>query len=454
MAVYADRDAFIPYRRADLVELCLSEGKLDRPQAQQFREFAEILAAYYHFEFHRDLESIKDSFAPFNPDSATKSIRELTDSEIRDREQRLVQSFERVLERANYQPISKESLERAFEEEALIELKTSVQFDDFEYFSCFCRGDIFETTEVKKFFKKKQMTIDAFERVALLMKYKDADYFEAQGAKLDKLKFLPGKFYVALYKNVPKSDLEFLFPNVKVSMTLKDRLMFFVPAIGAAVPILLRILPQLLLIVGVIMLWIPSLDPPDSGLLQASEEDAENLSRLLVTILSMLVVLGGFAFKQYSKYQSKQLKFQKNVSDTLFFRNIASNASVFNSLIDAAEEEECKEILLVYYHLLVKGRAMTRDELDDTVEAWMEQNFGTKIDFDIDGPLGNLAKLKGEYIDDDGDPVVGPLLSVTQQQRYRVLSLARSKQAIDWIWDNAFSYSDESAIAPVSAHRR
>ncbi|TAF54409.1 MAG: DUF3754 domain-containing protein, partial [Oscillatoriales cyanobacterium] len=321
MAVYADRTAFIPYRRSDLVELCLAEGKLNAQQSQKFREFSEILAAYYHFEFHRDLESIKESFAPFNPDSATKSIRDLTPEEYRDRKQRLVQSFENVLERANYKPISQESLQRAFNEEALIELKTDVEFDDF-----------------------------------LLMKYKDAAYFEAKGMKLEKLKFTPGKFYVALYKNVPKSDLEFLFPNVKVSMTLKDQVMFIVPAVGAAIPILLKVLPQLLLIIGVLLLWLPNVDPPDSGLLKATEEDAENLTRLLLTIVSTLVVLGGFAFKQYSKYQNKQLKFQKSVSDTLFFRNIASNASVFSSLIDAAEEEECKEILLVYYHLLVKER--------------------------------------------------------------------------------------------------
>jgi hypothetical protein len=444
MAVYADRNAFIPYRRSDLVELCIAEGKLNTQQAQKFREFSEILAAYYHFEFHRDLESIKESFAPFNPDSATKSIRDLTPEEYRDREQRLVKSFESVLERANYKPISQESLQRAFNEEALIELKTDVEFDDFEYFSCFCRGDIFEIVEVKKFFKEKQVTIDAFERVALLMKYKDAAYFKAKGMKLEKLKFTPGKFYVALYKNVPKSDLEFLFPNVKVSMTLKDRIMFIVPAVGAAIPIILKVLPQLLLIIGVLLLWMPNVDPPESGLLKATEEDAENLTRLLLTIVSTLVVLGGFAFKQYSTYQNKQLKFQKSVSDTLFFRNIASNASVFSSLIDSAEEEECKEILLVYYHLLVKQRPMTPDELDDTIEAWMEQQFGTIIDFDIQGPLNNLANLKGQYIDENGEPVMAPLLLITPQQRCRVMSLDQSKQIIDWIWDNAFSYSDSA----------
>jgi len=445
MAVYADREAFIPYRRSDLIKLCLQEGKLSPQEARQFRDFCEILSAYYHFEFHQDLESIKDSFSPFNPDRETKTIRELSSAELYDREQRLVSSFEKVLERANYRPISQESLERAFAEEALIELKTEVDFNDFEYFSCFCRGDIFETTEVKRWFRKKEITLDAFERVALLMKYKDEAYFQQKGDKLTKLKFTPGKFYVYLYKNVPKSDLEFLFPNVKVSMTLKDRLMLIVPAIGAAVPIVTRIVPQLLLVIGVIWLMLPHSDPPPNGLFNVTQEDVENLTPILLATFSMMIPLAGFAFKQYSQYQTKQLKFQKSVSDTLFFRNIASNSSVFNSLIDAAEEEECKEIILVYYHLLVKRRPMTPAELDDTIEAWMDEKFGTKIDFDIEGPLNNLAKLKGQYIDENGQRVAAPLLTITRQNRCRLLTLDQSKQVLDWIWDNLFSYSGKGA---------
>lgn len=34
MATYTDREAFIPYRRADLVELCLADGQLLSDQAQ------------------------------------------------------------------------------------------------------------------------------------------------------------------------------------------------------------------------------------------------------------------------------------------------------------------------------------------------------------------------------------------------------------------------------------
>lgn len=76
MAAYTDREAFIPYRRSDLIELCIAEGQLLREQQATFREFCEILSAYYHFQFHTYLETIKDNFAPFNPDAVTKVIRQ------------------------------------------------------------------------------------------------------------------------------------------------------------------------------------------------------------------------------------------------------------------------------------------------------------------------------------------------------------------------------------------
>jgi hypothetical protein len=79
------------------------------------------------------------------------------------------------------------------------------------------------------------------------------------GKKSDKLNFIPGKTYVYLYKNVPKFDLEFLFPNGQISMTWKDRLMFGIPAIGAGISIVLKVLPEIVLIVAVILsiIWGP-----------------------------------------------------------------------------------------------------------------------------------------------------------------------------------------------------
>ena len=40
---------------------------------------------------------------------------------------------------------------------------------------------------------------------------------------------------------------------------------------------------------------------------------------------------------------------------------------------DAAEEEETKEIILVYYHLLTSPDPLTPAQLDDRIERWMEE---------------------------------------------------------------------------------
>ncbi|NEP38397.1 MAG: DUF3754 domain-containing protein [Okeania sp. SIO2G4] len=444
MAVYQDREAFIPYSRKDIIELCIQDGKLPEGSLQKFRDFCSILLAYYHFKLHKTLEILKENYAPFNPDANTKYIAYLSESELAMMKTKVVQSFEKILEQGNFFPISHASLERAFQETSLIELKTDINFDDFEEMICYCRGDIYKTIKVKKFFRKIEKKIDIFERVALLIKCQNTEETDGSEYSQEESHLSSKKIYISLYKNIPKNDIEFLFPNVKVSMTLKDRLMLVVPAIGAAVPIALKILPQLLLIIGVIVFLAFGPSYVEKLNLRANPEDVRNMTGILLASLSLLVTLGGFCFKQYTQYKTKQIKFQKQVTDTLFFNNIANNGGVFQTLIDDAEEEECKEIILVYYHLLTSNTYLTPEQLDNKIEAWMEENFDTKIDFDINGPLNNLTKIQGKIVrdgEDENEISDIPLLTYDENGYCQVLPLDDAKQLIDYIWDNAFSYA-------------
>ncbi|MEC4985130.1 MAG: DUF3754 domain-containing protein, partial [Oscillatoria sp. PMC 1076.18] len=141
---------------------------------------------------------------------------------------------------------------------------------------------------------------------------------------------------------------------------------------------------------------------------------------------------------QYSNYKSKLIKFRKDVTDTLFFKNLANNESVFQALIDAAEEEECKEIILAYYHLLTSSVPLTPEELDERIETWMLEKFDTKIDFDINGPIGNLEEICGQ-IQEGGEEVC--LLKKDPGGVCRVLPLDEAKSLIDSIWDKIFLYT-------------
>ncbi|NEQ68067.1 MAG: DUF3754 domain-containing protein [Symploca sp. SIO2D2] len=437
MAVYDDREAYIPYRRSDLIDLCISDGRLSIDQQTTFREFCDILSAYYHFQFHSYLETIKYNFEPFNPDPVTKVVHQPNPEEVQQMEAELIVAVTEVLERANYIPLTQEFLQRAFKVKSLIDLKTDIDFNEFEQIVFYYRGDITQTIKTKRWFWHKEVELDILKQIFVFLRFKDATYFEEKDVDISKLKFIPGKAYVYYYQNVPKPDLEFLFPNIKTSMTWKDRLLLGVPAIGAAIPLLLKVAPQMLLIIGVIG-FLTLGRPVDIAALRADADTVKDLAPLLLAVLSLLITLGGFSFQQYAKYQNKKIKFQKDVTDTLFFRNIASNTSALSTLIDFAEEEETKEILLVYYHLLTSDRPLTPEELDAQVEEWMDEKFGTKIDFDIQGPLNNLANIRGDFTQADHLVEDQPLLSLDEQNRCRLLPLEQSKQVIDYVWDNAF----------------
>ena len=169
MAVYQDREAFIPYRRTDIINLCLEDGKLSVEQEQKFRDFCQILSAYYHFKFHYYLEILKDNFAPFKPHSKDNQFRfEPTLEEKEKMEAGLIDAFKKLLEKANFYPLSEEILKQAFQANSLIQLNTDVNFNDFDLMLCYCRGDGTKTALVKQLFKEVEKSIDVFEEVAFI----------------------------------------------------------------------------------------------------------------------------------------------------------------------------------------------------------------------------------------------------------------------------------------------
>jgi len=443
VAIYTDREAFIPYRRADVIELCVDDGKLAPSDVQKFRDFCEILTAYYHFKFQRALENLKNNFAPFNPDTDTKSRLIPTPAECQAMQNSLVKELADILEQANYIPLKEEDLQASFAESSLVPLHTSVDFDDYEHTVFYYRGEKPTTITTKKFyFQEVKRTFNIFERVTLLLKFKDAAYFEAKGKKIEDLPFTPGKIYLYLYKNIPKFDLELLYPNVHIGMTTKDRLMFGVPAIGAAIPILIKVLPSLGVMIGIIalLIWGPS---AITKTLDVTEDSMRNYSPVLMALLSMVVALGGFAVKQYTNYKNKQIVFQKTVTDTLFFRNIDTNGGVFNMLIDSAEEESTKEIILAYYHLLTHPTPLTQEQLDDLIEKWLEQKFETKIDFDVTKAVENLMSLRGQFVDSQtNQETEAALLTRTPSGHCQVLDIDEAKIVLDYVWDNIFQYNN------------
>ena len=71
------RYRFIPFRKADIVQMCLRENQPAGHEAGQetdFKQLCHMLDSVFHFEFHQLVESLKHSYAPIDPDADTRSI--------------------------------------------------------------------------------------------------------------------------------------------------------------------------------------------------------------------------------------------------------------------------------------------------------------------------------------------------------------------------------------------
>ena len=200
---------------------------------------------------------------------------------------------------------------------------------------------------------------------------------------LERRKIQPGSVLLKYFRNIASSDLHALFPNVRVVMSNLDKLILGVPAIAGGIPILLKIYATITVLFLVLGFYLG---------VKATVEDKDMKTALAA--LSGLVALGGFVVRQWVKYQRQSLRYQIELTDNVYYRNINNNAGIFDYVIGAAEDQETKEAFLAYHFLHTAASPPTADELDGRVEAWLRQNFGMEIDFAVNDALAKLEGLR------------------------------------------------------------
>ena len=420
MGEVASADAgerFIPLRRQDVVELCRARLAADGGDAEHFTHAARLLEALFHHEFHADLESLKDLYAPFNPDLDARLLTTPDPGEAGARRADLTEALERVLERANYERITDEDLRAALEEESLFRIRLHVDFDDFEQVLFYRRGETprRETLPLLFGLRKREIEFASYDRVVIFVAFRDDAWFEAKGRK--DLPFQPGATLLKMFRNVPRADLEMLFPNTEVRMKTVDKLMIGVPAAASGVALLVTKLGPTLLLVGSLLAFWLGIHDREVTLDQAA----------LLALAAGLGTLGGFLFKQFSNFKNRKIKFMKTLADSLYFRNLDNNAGVFHRLVDAAEEEECKEAVLAWTFLLTHEAALTAEALDAAIEAFLAEQIDGPVDFEIDDALAKLERFGIVTRRDDGTLVA--------------LEPRAAARRLDEIWDDLYRFA-------------
>jgi hypothetical protein len=376
MAEFKDREHFIPLHCGDLVEfLCTEKG----PMAEQkvsvqdqriFRSFAAKVMDHFHREYHDWLKRLKVDYIPFDPDSDLRTLVPLTPEQKEKRQESLFNEFSRLLERANYVHMTRPQIETTMAGSSLWGIDMDVDWNCFERLELFYRGEHVGHRTRKhwwKWWKKFDVTVPTFQRMVLIVKQKP---HKRLGADAD-----VEHIFMKMFKDIPKMDLEMIFPGTKIKMKMWDRGKLGASTAGTIGYVSYKIGSMFDVIVNAV-----------TGAFTAAA---------LVLYAPLMLVLG-YAYKTWSGFQYTKKQYMFTLTQSLYYQNLDNNAGLLFRILDEAEEQESREAILGYFFLwrYAGERGWMQEELDDYIELELEKRLNLKIDFEIGDAIEKLVRLK------------------------------------------------------------
>lgn len=322
---------------------------------------------------------------------------------------------------ANFTPIDPSELDRAFTEHSLLKVRLEVDHGVVDKILFFRRGESTRTRQVPTWFglRRKTVAFTNYARVLVYATFKDAGHLA--DTDIDRLPFRPGSTIIKLFQNVPREDLEMVFPNVQVRMRRIDKLLIGVPAlISGIIVIVTKLLTSFGLLLLLLAFWMGLRDEPEVD------------QSALLSVGIGLFAFGAYVVRQVTNFKNRKILFMKALSENLYFRNLDNDAGVFHHLLDAAEEAEAIEALLAYHFLRTAQEPLTAAELDRRIEKFFAQRWDERFDFEVEDGLRKLRQLC--------------LVTEDQQGRLCAVTLTEAKQCMDLEWDNLFDYNRRSEV--------
>jgi hypothetical protein len=403
------RDRFIPVRKSDILTALIEHGTFaDDAERDKFRRLCEILAAIYHYEYFAKLERLRGDYYYFSPEIAPHAA---IDHDVVERAYAdLLQSLDQVLKGANFVEVAHAEVAESHRQRTVLPVEVDASVDDFREVRFYKRGRHNEEFVVSELFgfRQRKVSAEVYDDVVFVAAVKPQTQISAREVRrLERRKIRPGSVLLKCFRNIASGDLKALFPNARVVMSNVDKLILGVPAIAGGIPILINIYTTITVLFLVLGFYLG---------VTASVEDKDMKAALAA--LSGLVALGGFVARQFMKYQRQSLKYQIELNDNIYYRNINNNAGLFDYVIGAAEEQDCKEAFLAFYFVHAAPSPPTAAHLDERIEGWLAANFGVEIDFEVADALRKLEHLG--VLTRESNTLVVPSLDAALARLHRV----------------------------------
>lgn len=387
------RDAVLAVDPARLLEQLVADGVVVAAEVPLLRRLAAALRAHFHHELLAVKQRVRSAWDQLE---GQDGLATAASSDQRELAKDLLATLRRLLVRANFVAVPIEDLTEAMRRTSAFGLRLDLDLGDFEELAAWRRSEVTRPHVEKRWFglRKRTVPLELFDRFCLFARFKGGERFDDPRQLEGKLGARAGGVTLRLFRDVPKHDVEALFPGVRVRMRLFDRALLGVPAAAGALQVINFKLITSLYGVGLAVLVFLGL----------RKEEPQVGARGL-TELAGLAVLATFLFRQWARFLGRKNLLHRQLAEHLQTCTLDSGAGVLLHLLDDAEVQETVEALLAY--ALLRGAAgrgprLDTADLDARVERFLAERLGLAVDFEEEDAVAKLLRLELATRADDG----------------------------------------------------
>jgi Protein of unknown function (DUF3754) len=378
-------ERFIPITRFALMDRLTLPSAWAAGEAQDTRRFFRYLDYWRQQQYNAQLLELDQNYEAFSPDSDLLMTRQYTEAERESLKRRVVTSISSLLEHANYQRIDPSDVDLILTKDSHYGLDLMVDMKAFEDILIYYRGAAnrkHERRRFQKFMRKEEFDVPVFQRLFILFKLKpfemrveeymrEANMTREQAEKRvtkNRSSLPPGindkSVYLKLFKNIPRTDIEMVFPNTEVRFRLFDKLRLGASAGG--------------------------------GLGMGAVGAAGKIALITtnpIAAAGAVAGLGGVAFRQAMSFMNQKQRYMVVMAQNLYFHTMADNSGAILKIAAGGADEDIKEEMLLYT-VLAKEKATRADlpAIDLAIEQYLARTFGVRVDFDLEDALDRLIR--------------------------------------------------------------
>ncbi len=356
-------ESYIPIQTTELIEALLSRSDCPAGDGDRLRDVFNAMLDLLHHQSRPLHTGFAQRYAEIDPDRDTKPLLSprSDDTAIADAS-RIAEMSREVLVGAGYSEVDLAELEKAVQSSSEWGVPLHVDFELFDLLAVYARGDVMGTRTARrwrKWFREVDVEVPLYQRVVVMFKLRAGTTTD------DRLEH--SMLHLRMFKNIPKMDIDMLLPGTRIRVSWFDHTKSIVPSIGG-IGVTIYKLIRLALFVAVITYSIAAM------------------------IIGLTLAIVGYIIRSVLNYVQTRNRYMLNLTRSLYYQKLDSNAGVAFRLLHEAEVQRHREAVLAYFAILSSDGPTSLRRLRRRGQRIIRETVSAEVDFRINDAVKTLER--------------------------------------------------------------